>query len=290
MAPTNINVLVSTFPGLGLPSTLALHLPPTTTIEDLSSTLLDRLPPVNCRLLITTNSNKLLKSTSSAPISTLLQSQNETILPLRLSAPLCGGKGGFGSQLRAAGGRMSSRKRNQPQDTGSNRNLDGRRLRTVTEAKALAEYLAVKPKMDRREKEERRKRWEAVVEAAEKKEEEIKHGDGKRGRLDEKWLEEKEEAERKTRAAVLAALQKGEIKSVLGQVGESSGSDEASECGSESDDDIPAKEGSNEKGAAQTNRTFFGWDEEDDFMSDEDDEEQPEEEKQESKGKGKATA
>jgi hypothetical protein len=44
---------------------------------------------------------------------------------------LLGGKGGFGSQLRAAGGRMSSRK------TGNNascRDLNGRRLSTVKEA------------------------------------------------------------------------------------------------------------------------------------------------------------
>ena len=30
------------------------------------------------------------------------------MLPLKLSVPLRGGKGGFGSQLRAAGGRMES--------------------------------------------------------------------------------------------------------------------------------------------------------------------------------------
>jgi hypothetical protein len=49
-----------------------------------------------------------------------------------LSPRLLGGKGGFGSQLRAAGGRMSS------QRTGNNdscRDLNGRRLSTVKEAK-----------------------------------------------------------------------------------------------------------------------------------------------------------
>jgi len=46
----------------------------------------------------------------------------------------------------------SKRKRNQGEDNGSSRNLDGRRLRTVNEAKALAEYLAIKPDMAKREK------------------------------------------------------------------------------------------------------------------------------------------
>ncbi|KAF2096384.1 hypothetical protein NA57DRAFT_15277, partial [Rhizodiscina lignyota] len=271
MAPTTINVLISSFPGLGLPSTLSLPLPSTTTIQDLTSTLYSRLPSVDYRLLLTTNSNKLLKPTSSVPISSLLSNQNETILPLRLSVPLCGGKGGFGSQLRAAGGRMSSRKKQGADTTGSSRNLDGRRLRTVNEAKALAEYLAVKPEMARREKEERKKRWEAIVEAADKKEEELRNM-GKKARLDEKWLEDKEEAERKTREAVLAALQKGEVKSAIGQVGESSGSEEASPEGSESEDEIPAKADANAKDHVQTSRTFFGWDEEDDFMSDENEE------------------
>lgn len=48
-----------------------------------------------------------------------------------LSPRVLGGKGGFGSQLRAAGGRMSSQK------TGNNdscRDLSGRRLSTVKEA------------------------------------------------------------------------------------------------------------------------------------------------------------
>lgn len=49
---------------------------------------------------------------------------------------------------------MSSRKRKQNAElaTGSARNLDGRRIRTVTEAKNLAAYLATKPDMDRKEK------------------------------------------------------------------------------------------------------------------------------------------
>jgi hypothetical protein len=54
---------------------------------------------------------------------------------LRLGVRLPGGKGGFGSQLRAAGGRMSS-KRTENKD--SCRTLDGRRLSTVKEAERCA--------------------------------------------------------------------------------------------------------------------------------------------------------
>lgn len=51
---------------------------------------------------------------------------------LRLTPRLIGGKGGFGSQLRAAGGRMSSQKTS---NNDSCRDLSGRRLSTIKEAK-----------------------------------------------------------------------------------------------------------------------------------------------------------
>ena len=94
----------------------------------------------------------------------------------------------------------SKRKKNGVEENGSSRNLDGRRLRTVTEAKALAEYLAIKPEMERKEKEKRRARWAEIVQMTEKKQEEIKYGTG--GRLDGKWVEEKEETGERTREAV----------------------------------------------------------------------------------------
>jgi uncharacterized spore protein YtfJ len=101
---------------------------------------------------------------------------------------------------------MSSRKKRSAEaQNGSNRNLDGRRLRTITEAKNLATYLATKPEMDRREKEERRKRWEAVVEAAERREEEIRNGKKGKG-LSEEWMVEKEEVGEGVRDAVKRAM------------------------------------------------------------------------------------
>ncbi|KAB2579699.1 hypothetical protein BFW01_g4705 [Lasiodiplodia theobromae] len=291
MAPSTINVLLTSFPGLGLPKTLSLPLPATSTVADFSAALTQRIPSIDNRLILTTNSNKLLQPDSATPLSSLLSSSSAeqdapAFLSLRLTAPLCGGKGGFGSQLRAAGGRMR-KKRGAGENNGSSRNLDGRRLRTVTEAKALAEYLAVKPEMDQKQKEERRQRWQEIVEMAERKEEEILKG-GK-GRLNGEWVEAKEEAEERTRLAVLEAMKKGDIKDVLGKESDSSASPSEGSEGSESEEEIKASapKASASKPAAPANRTFFGWDDDED-MSEDDEDEEPEEPEVEGKGKAKA--
>jgi len=280
MAPSKINILVTSFAGTGLPPTLSLALPPTTTISELRSELSSRLPENNTsRLLLTTLSSRNLPSPSQ-PLSSLLASPEDDFLSLRLSVPLCGGKGGFGSQLRAAGGRMSSkRKKNQGEDNGSSRNLDGRRLRTVTEAKALAEYLAIKPEMDRKEKEKRRERWQQIVDMAEKKQDEIRHGSS-RGGLDGKWVEDKEETGERTREAVLAAMKAGNFKDNLLSVSHGSdttaGSDEVMQDGESegsgsgattppSEPEAPAPQSKGKE--KEKPRTFFGFDEDDEFMS-----------------------
>ncbi|EMC96845.1 hypothetical protein BAUCODRAFT_122803 [Baudoinia panamericana UAMH 10762] len=274
----HINILLTSFAGLGLPRTLALPIAASTPISDVVKTILARLPTFDHPLVITTTSNKQLLASDTAPVSSLLSDNTDSFLPCRLSARLCGGKGGFGSQLRAAGGRMSSRKNRNGQQAnpnGSNRNLDGRRLRTVDEAKRLADYLAIKPEMEKREKEERKQRWEAVVAAAEKREGEIKSGKSgaNQGRLDAEYVEGKEMAEEKTREAVLKAMREGNME--LERTGsESSAADEE-----ESDDAEMGGEssGSDEQGQVSkqgaSGPTFFGWDEDDD---DEEDDLQPE--------------
>ncbi|KAI9776521.1 MAG: hypothetical protein M1835_005504 [Candelina submexicana] len=301
MAPQMINILLTSFPGLNLPSTLSLPLPASTTISDLTSELSNRLPQTSNRFILTTTSNKELSPTSSAPLSTLLPSPNDAFLPLRLSAPLCGGKGGFGSQLRAAGGRMSSkRKKNQGDNNGSNRNLDGRRLRTVNEAKALAEYLALKPDMEKKEKEARRKRWEQVVEVAERREEEIRNGS--KGRVDGRWVEDKEEAGERTREAVLKAMRTGDYKDNLLGTSSGSSSDRSARESLESGEDEGEGKASSSKATTPPSAensmmgdgsTFFGFDEDDEFMSDEEDEDADSDESSEEavvvgNGKGKA--
>jgi len=174
----------------------------------------------------------------------------------------------------------SKRKRNQGEDNGSSRNLDGRRLRTVNEAKALAEYLAIKPEMAKKEKEERRKRWEHVVELAERREEEIRSGN--KGKVDGKWVEDKEEANERTREAVLTAMKSGDYKDNL--LGTSQGS--ASGSGrSGSEDEIMGGTSSKdttppaELEAKPKARTFFGFDDDDEFLSDSDEGEEARDDK-----------
>ncbi|KAI9013065.1 telomere stability and silencing-domain-containing protein [Gaertneriomyces semiglobifer] len=62
-----------------------------------------------------------------------------------------GGKGGFGSMLRAQGGKMASQKTTNFE---SCRDLSGRRLKVVNDAKKLAEYLAKEPERKRKREEE----------------------------------------------------------------------------------------------------------------------------------------
>ncbi|EEP80571.1 predicted protein [Uncinocarpus reesii 1704] len=312
MPPSTINVLLSAFPGLSFPSTLCIPLPSTSTVADLTEKINSHLPisfPLQSpSLVLTTLSNAELIPYSSDKLANFLASPTDlhsTFLPLRLGLRIYGGKGGFGSQLRAAGGRMSSRRKGtQGENNGSNRNLDGRRLRTVTEAKALAEYLALKPEMDRKEKEARRKRWELAVELAEKREAEIRNGDGK-GKVDGESIEDKEEAGEKAREAVFRAMKEGIWRDKLagGLLGESStspgessgsGGSASPSDGSESEDieqsarPLETPSGSSNESAPA--RRYFGFDDDDDeFLSDED-EDDDNESVADVKGKGKAKA
>lgn len=295
MASSHINVLITSFCGLGLPKTLCLPLPPSTSAHDLWSELDGRIPQdldddTFASLTLTTNANIEIHQHAHTLISSLATSE-DGLLPLRLTYPVLGGKGGFGSQLRAAGGRMSSkRKKNRGDEHGSSRNLEGRRLRTVTEAKALAEFLAIKPEMEQKEKDKRRERWTAIVEAAERREEEIKNGN--KGRLDGKWVEDKEEAGERTRDAVLAAMKSGSYKDNL--LGTSEGSSSTSAGAMEEDSDGEEADAENASSGATTPvsdkgqgkgkepatskgnakpRSFFGFEEDDEFMSSDEEEE-----------------
>ncbi|OQO08285.1 hypothetical protein B0A48_06155 [Cryoendolithus antarcticus] len=271
-----MTLLITTFPGLGLPRTLSIPVSSSTSIHDVLTTIYARLPNPDIvrSLLVTTTTNKLLHLQDEAAISTLQASGPADFLPLRISARLCGGKGGFGSQLRAAGGRMSSRKnRDRQNQSGSNRNLDGRRLRTIDEAKQLADYLATKPEMEKAEREERKKRWEAVVDAVEATEERIKSGKmgSNQGRLDAEYVESKQVAEEKVREAVMKAMREQNAADARtgseSSLEEEDGSGGEEEDASESDDDAEMPE-------ASSSRTFFGWDDEDD----EDDEDEADDE------------
>ncbi|KAL7273612.1 hypothetical protein RUND412_003516 [Rhizina undulata] len=292
-----INTLISTFPGL---PNYTLHLPASTQLSDVYNEVHSLLPapPSNRRLLLSTTSGKIIPQHST---STLEDLTADDFVTLRLHPTLCGGKGGFGSQLRAAGGRMSSRKkRGQQENNDSCRNLDGRRMRTVKEAKALAAYLEIKPEMDKKEKEARRERWKKIVESAERKE--TRAG----VRFDDvKWLEETEEERERTREAVLKAMKEGFTDRTFSkEESESSGSgSDGDVSGSEEEVDDSGEGGSKDSEKA-TKKTasgprFAGFDDDDEFVSFDEDEamediseaDEPEEEtKANDKGKKKAIA
>lgn len=120
----SVNVLISTFAPF---PTISLAVAGSETLASVKDIIHERCPaiPVS-ELFLSTHSGC---SSSETLISSL---GNEGFVTLRLSPLLLGGKGGFGSQLRAAGGRMSSRK------TGNHdscRDLSGRRLSTIKQAK-----------------------------------------------------------------------------------------------------------------------------------------------------------
>jgi hypothetical protein len=133
--------------------------------------------------------------------------------------------------------------------------------------------------MEKKEKEKRRERWEQIVQISEQKEAEIKTGS--KSRLDGQWVEDKEESSERTREAVLAAMKAGNYRDNLLGTSHDSGSTQPSNGQSGSDEEKgassgestppPAEESKNDKGKA---RSFFGFDEDDEFMSsDEEDEE-----------------
>ena len=172
----------------------------------------------------------------------------------------------------------SRRKKNQGESNSSNRNLDGRRLRTVAEAKALAEYLALKPKMEKKEKEARRQRWEQVVILAEKREDELRNG--AKGRVDGKWVEDKEEAGERTREAVFAAMRSGDYHDNLKELSNGSSGDGSSQMSDGSEDNESVGLGNKAeaksltlKAVAFSSRSYYGFDEDDEFMSEESEEE-----------------
>ena len=127
------SVLVSTFPPF---STLSISAPTDTTFADLYDLLTDRYPELprndspNFDLVLSPHSGPIPSAYDQ--LSDLVDNENEGLLTLRLIPRLRGGKGGFGSQLRAAGGRMSSQKTS---NNDSCRDLSGRRLSTIKEAK-----------------------------------------------------------------------------------------------------------------------------------------------------------
>jgi hypothetical protein len=121
-------VLFSTFAPF---PTLSLSVSPETRFDDLYSLLCERYSdlPASEDLRISSHAGSI--PTSDTLISEI-HGRDVTLITLKLIPRLRGGKGGFGSQLRAAGGRMSSQKTS---NNDSCRDLSGRRLSTIKTAK-----------------------------------------------------------------------------------------------------------------------------------------------------------
>lgn len=118
-------------------TSLTLNLPSSTPLSDVYDHLCERyssLPPhLASQLSLSTHSGVITDQKQSlASLHSNDESYTSNLVTLRLAPRLVGGKGGFGSQLRAAGGRMSSQKTS---NNDSCRDLNGRRLSTIKEAK-----------------------------------------------------------------------------------------------------------------------------------------------------------
>ena len=125
------SVLVSAFAPF---KTLTISAPADACFADLYDLLAERYPTLphdgSSGLLLTPHSGAV--PSPETPVASLLDDGDGDFITLRLTPRLLGGKGGFGSQLRAAGGRMSSQKTS---NNDSCRDLSGRRLSTIKEAK-----------------------------------------------------------------------------------------------------------------------------------------------------------
>ncbi|KAJ2960725.1 hypothetical protein NQZ79_g3942 [Umbelopsis isabellina] len=92
----------------------------------------------------------------------LLFNANDTEGPIiyNLSVRMFGGKGGFGSMLRAQGGRMNAQKST---NFDACRDLQGRRVKAVNDAKKLAEYIEQAPERERQKAEKLKEKIEKAL-------------------------------------------------------------------------------------------------------------------------------
>ncbi|CAE6456352.1 unnamed protein product [Rhizoctonia solani] len=190
-------------------STLALQVSSVTPLASLESEISARYPnlPYHALSLASPCGSDL---SCDAPLSSLTNGGD--LVTLRLMPSLLGGKGGFGSQLRAAGGRMSSQKAS---NNDSCRDLNGRRLSTIKEAKKMATYLEGEPERKKAAAEEKRAKLEAlekqlgITPGESSKEGESSARAGQKHRFDDtEYLEQSREITDGVKSAVAAGLLK----------------------------------------------------------------------------------
>ncbi|KAF8515412.1 telomere stability and silencing-domain-containing protein [Hysterangium stoloniferum] len=192
--------------------TVDLALSPDTTLSSIPSFLAERLPsfPASHDFYIS------LPSGPNPDIHSSLSDFNSTHVSIRITPRVLGGKGGFGSQLRAAGGRMSSQKTS---NNDACRDLSGRRLSTVKEAKKLAEYLEGEPERKKAVSEARKAKIQALerqlgIDASETSSsaKNDKSAGSKRRFDDTEFLEQSREIVDSVKSAVAAGLLKKKKK------------------------------------------------------------------------------
>ncbi|CAO3620592.1 unnamed protein product [Mucor hiemalis] len=118
---------------------------------------------------------------------------------INLSGRLLGGKGGFGSMLRAQGGRMNAQKTTNFEAC---RDLQGRRIKTVNDAKKLQEELDALPEKEA----EKREKLKRKIEDALKEREPRKYLFD-----DNKFLEDREEMVESVKSAVGSAIKRQKV-------------------------------------------------------------------------------
>jgi Silencing defective 2 N-terminal ubiquitin domain len=144
-----------------LQTTKTLNFDQVPTLNEIYSSVLEKFPALEtCRFLLF-HQSKIISS------AFCFRDGNLMPITLTVSIPTLGGKGGFGSQLKALGNRIAQKKVTNYE---SSRDLSGRRLRTVNDATKLADYIADAP---RRKREEEEKLQKEIKKAQEMKETKI---------------------------------------------------------------------------------------------------------------------
>ncbi|CAH7669337.1 telomere stability and silencing-domain-containing protein, partial [Phakopsora pachyrhizi] len=207
----SVPILISSFHPF---PTISFVLPSYTQISDLPE-ILEPILPIKSQSISTFSANRSIDSNSVGSISDLLSLSDGSIkhnnsmndfLHLRLVPKVLGGKGGFGSQLRAAGGRMSSQK---TQNNDSCRDLSGRRLSTIKEAQKLAAAIAAEPERQAEKKKELEERLKLLNQ-------EVERLDALSRRInDSHQLNQSKEGIQKLRSAVAEALLKKKQKKIF---------------------------------------------------------------------------
>ncbi|EOQ98972.1 hypothetical protein E3P92_03695 [Wallemia ichthyophaga] len=117
-------------------------------------------------------------------------------IDISVSPRMLGGKGGFGAQLRSAGGKMRSNRNN---NTDACRDLSGRRISTLKEAQKVAEYMESSEEREKKQKQEEKDKLEAM-------EKKYNQQPQKRRLDDDKYLEQNKDMNDNVRSSVAKGL------------------------------------------------------------------------------------